>query len=356
MAANSPSLLDGLQGLITPDVLGKAASALGESDAAVRKGVSATVPAVLGSVAHHVDDPGFAAKLFEMVKSPANDGTALNNVGNLLSANSSAPIMSLGNKLLGTLFGGSTSSLSNSVAGFAGMKSSSAMSLLNFAAPLVLAFLGKRARKENLNAASLANLLRNERDAIEAAVPGPLAHLEPERERVVERERQPSMPPPSMERMTYATATPTKSSPLRWLLPLAAAIIAIALLVNLMGRDRATPAQSTQTVTAPTAAPAGTVFFESDQATLPANGQAALAPVVTYLQQNPNATAVVSGYHDPTGDPAMNEQLAQSRAEAVRSSLISAGIADSRIEMREPGTTQGGGTPEQARRVEVTVR
>jgi outer membrane protein OmpA-like peptidoglycan-associated protein len=235
------------------------------------------------------------------------------------------------------------------------MKSSSAMSLLNFAAPLVLAFLGKRARKDNLNAASLANLLRNERDSIEAAVPGPLAHFEPERERVVERERQPSMPPP-MERMTYATQAPAKRSPLRWLLPLAAAIVAIALLVNLLGRDRAGPAQTTQTVTAPTTAPTGTVFFESDQATLPANGQAALAPVVSYLQQNPNATAVVSGYHDPTGDPAMNEQLAQSRAEAVRSSLIAAGIPDSRIEMQRPGTTQGGGTPEQARRVEVTIR
>lgn len=351
MAATSPSLLDGLSGLITPDVLGKAASALGESDAAVRKGVSATVPAVLGSVASHVDDPGFAAKLFELVKSPANDGTALNNVGNLFSANSSAPIMGLGNKLLGSLFGGSTSSFTNSLAGFAGMKSSSAMSLLNFAAPLVLAFLGKRARKDNLNAASLANLLRNERDTIEAAVPGPLAHLEPERERV--HERQPSMPPP-MERMTYATQAPQKRSPLRWLLPLAAAIVAIALLVNLMGRDR--PAQTTQSVAAIPGAPTGSVFFDVDQATLPLNGQAALAPVIEYLQQNPNARAVVSGYHDPTGDPVTNEELARNRAEAVRSSLIAAGIPDSRIDMQKPVVTQGGGTMEEARRVEVTVR
>ena len=54
---------------------------LGESDTAVRKGVGATVPALLGGVASHVDDPGFASKLFDLVKSPANDSSVLNNIG-----------------------------------------------------------------------------------------------------------------------------------------------------------------------------------------------------------------------------------------------------------------------------------
>ena len=175
---SASTLLDGMTGLFTPDVLGKAASMLGESDTAVRKGVGATVPALLGGVASHVDDPGFASKLFDLVKSPANDGSVLNNIGSLFNTSTTTPIMGLGNKLLGSVFGGSTGNFSRSLAGFAGMKSSSAMSLLNFAAPLVLAFLGKRARKDNLNASSLATLLRNEKDTIEAAVPAPLAHLD----------------------------------------------------------------------------------------------------------------------------------------------------------------------------------
>lgn len=346
------SILDGVTGLFTPDVVHKAASALGESDSAITKGVSAAIPALLGSVASRADDPGFASSLFDLVKSPANDGGVLKDVGSLFGASGSSPMMGLGNKLLGSVFGGGTSNVSNNLAGYAGVKSSSAMALLNVAAPIVLAFLGKRARSEASSPTALAGLLRSEKDSIAAAVPGPLANVATRHDA------------PAMSTEMYRTRPPVeqKKSIWRWLLPAAAAAIALALILPMFGRREQNLPATTAVSPAPGATvpsatlPSGTVYFDVDQSSLPVNGNASLTPVISYLQANPGATAVVSGYHDSTGDQAANEVLARNRAESVQATLVAAGIDASRIEMQKPVVTEGGGTADQARRVEVTVR
>ena len=154
-----------------------------------------------------------------------------------------------------------------------------------------------------------------------------------------------------------------KKSIWRWLLPALAAVVALLVIVPMFGRkDSAVtsvmnaPAPAPGTAAPGAALPSGTVFFEVDQASLPGAGQAALIPVIEYMKTNPSATAVISGYHDASGDQAANEVIARSRAESVQATLVAAGIDASRIEMQKPGVTEGGGTAEQARRVEVTVR
>ena len=74
-----------------------------------------------------------------------------------------------------------------------------------------------------------------------------------------------------------------------------------------------------------------------------------LAPVAA------GGSAVVSGFNDPTGDAAKNEELAKQRAFAVRDALKSAGIADDKIQLKKPEATTGTGTNAEARRVEVAV-
>ncbi len=347
------TILDGVTGLFTPDVVHKAASVLGESDSAISKGVGAAIPALLGGVASRAEDPGFASSLYDLVKSPLNDGGVLKDVGSLFGASGTSPMMSLGNKLLGSLFGGGTSNVSNNLAGYAGVKSSSAMTLLNVAAPIVLAFLGKRARSEAASPTALAGMLRNEKDSIAAAMPGPLASA-------AIRPDAPGTSTPAMSSEMYRQRpAEEKKSIWRWLLPAAAAVIALALIVPMFGRKESTVTSvmnTPATTTAPTAAPSGTVYFDVDQAAMPGAGQAALIPVIDYLKTNPAATAVVSGFHDSSGDLAANEELAKSRAESVQATLVASGIDASRIEMQKPSVTEGGGSADQARRVEVTVR
>jgi OmpA-OmpF porin, OOP family len=357
------SLLDSLTTLITPDLASKAASMLGESDSGVRKGLGAALPVVLSGLASRADDAGFAGSLFDLVRSPANDDSVLNNISSLLGGGASSPMMGLGSSLLSSLFGGNVGSVANALASFAGVKSSTGSSLLNLAAPLVLGVLGKRVRSDGLNASSLGSLLLGQKDAFAAALPGPLANLRgwlagPARE----REAYAAAPAPVPER---------RSSIWRWLIPLLIALALLWLLSSLFSRKEqpaevstppaaaveSAPAPAVQPEVAPTTtAPTATVYFDVDQAALPAGSNTALSPVIDYLKTNPGTTAVISGYHDPTGDQAANEELAKNRAASVRDALVAAGVEASRINMEKPVVTTGGGTLADARRVEVTVR
>lgn len=64
---------------------------------------------------------------------------------------------------------------------------------------------------------------------------------------------------------------------------------------------------------------------------------------------------VISGFHDATGDPAKNAELAKQRAFAVRDALKAAGVAESGIELKKPETATGTGNNAEARRVEVVI-
>ena len=67
-------------------------------------------------------------------------------------------------------------------------------------------------------------------------------------------------------------------------------------------------------------------------------------------------TAVISGYHDTTGDPAQNEELAKQRALAVRDALKALGIGDDKLDLKKPEATTATGSNAEARRVEVSLQ
>jgi outer membrane protein OmpA-like peptidoglycan-associated protein len=102
--------------------------------------------------------------------------------------------------------------------------------------------------------------------------------------------------------------------------------------------------------------PAANLYFEVDRFDLPADAATTLAALVAFLKSNPAAVAVVSGYHDPTGNLEHNLELAKNRALAVRDFLVRQGIAQPRIDLAKPIETTGDGSLEEARRVEVSVR
>jgi outer membrane protein OmpA-like peptidoglycan-associated protein len=118
----------------------------------------------------------------------------------------------------------------------------------------------------------------------------------------------------------------------------------------------AAPVPATPTPAPAAPPPAAKLYFPLDKITLPQNTVAALLPVVTYLQANESAKASISGFHDPTGKKARNEELALNRARAARGALERAGIARERIVMQKPQVTTGSGGAAEARRVEVAVQ
>ncbi|HZF84732.1 MAG TPA: sodium-translocating pyrophosphatase [Burkholderiaceae bacterium] len=95
-------------------------------------------------------------------------------------------------------------------------------------------------------------------------------------------------------------------------------------------------------------------YFESGKAEVAPNAGAALADVVKAVQSG--STVLVSGYHDATGDPAKNAELAKQRAMNVAAALKMAGVPEDKVELAKPEQTQAGGPAAEARRVEVKAR
>jgi len=94
-------------------------------------------------------------------------------------------------------------------------------------------------------------------------------------------------------------------------------------------------------------------YFASAKADLAAGANKALADVVKGVAEGKKA--VISGFHDATGDAALNAELAKQRAFAVRDALKGLGVAEDKIELKKPEETTATGNNAEARRVEVAL-
>jgi len=94
-------------------------------------------------------------------------------------------------------------------------------------------------------------------------------------------------------------------------------------------------------------------YFASGSAELAAGASEALADVVKGVAAG--RKAVVSGFHDTTGDAAINEELAKKRAQTVQQVLLAQGVPADRIDLQKPAVSTGSGSNAQARRVEVEL-
>ncbi|MDZ4103794.1 MAG: OmpA family protein [Hydrogenophaga sp.] len=94
-------------------------------------------------------------------------------------------------------------------------------------------------------------------------------------------------------------------------------------------------------------------YFASGKADLAAGALVALGDAIAAAKAGKQL--VLSGFHDATGDPAFNAELAKQRALAVRDALMGAGVAESSMELKKPEQTTGTGNDAEARRVEVMI-
>lgn len=98
------------------------------------------------------------------------------------------------------------------------------------------------------------------------------------------------------------------------------------------------------------------LYFELGKSELPTDALAQLAPLLNAAKATGTAQWIISGYHDASGNPEANAELAKQRALAVRDLLTGAGVRPQSIELSKPMVTMGGADPREARRVEVSLR
>src|SRR5215831_11169310 len=173
MATNLVSLV---MQFLTPEMVGRIASALGLDRNNTNTAVGATVPALLAGLSNVAFQPGGAQKLVDAARQQT--GT-LGNFANMLGTRGQSSLIEKGSQMLSALLGGQDqNSLAQAVAKFAGLSQGPAGSLLGMLAPVVMGTIGQqRQQGRSLDAGGIADLLASQKDNIAAALPAGFANL-----------------------------------------------------------------------------------------------------------------------------------------------------------------------------------
>jgi outer membrane protein OmpA-like peptidoglycan-associated protein len=97
------------------------------------------------------------------------------------------------------------------------------------------------------------------------------------------------------------------------------------------------------------------VYFEVNSEALPVEATEALKKIATAAKEQPTKNVLISGFHDASGNPTKNADLAKRRAIAVRNALEAQGVSANRLVLEKPALTAGGTAPMEARRVEMRL-
>lgn len=98
------------------------------------------------------------------------------------------------------------------------------------------------------------------------------------------------------------------------------------------------------------------VYFASGSSALDEDGRASVQRAARTLSAGLAARVALSGYVDASGNAATNAELAKHRAFAVREALLAAGVPAEAVELRKPQQITAGGSPDEARRVDLLLQ
>jgi len=163
------NLIDEAKSLLPSDLISKAASSLGETESGIQRAVNGSIPTVLSGLLNQSSSTG-ASGVLDMVRN-ASGSNIMGNLGGLLSGSSMSGIGATVMGWLRSLFGDRLSNVTNSLASFAGIKPSSASSVMSLATPAVLGSVGNYVKENNLSASGLGSFLMTQKNSILNAVP-----------------------------------------------------------------------------------------------------------------------------------------------------------------------------------------
>jgi OmpA-OmpF porin, OOP family len=363
------SLVDDLTGQFKSQALGEAAAKLGESEGSVLRGLQTASATILGGLASKIGQSGVMKQAFDLANSTFSDSKVFENVRGLFSGNAASDGgNNAGTKLLAMLFGGSQWKITDKISQAAGIRPSSATTLMSVAAPVVLGVLGKHVQEEHLDPAGFSSLLQRESSGIRGLLPPALSNLL-------------GLSSPAV---LQAPKTISPGRPAYWIWPLVGLVVLMLALVWIASRNLgqvAGVAQGAATQVRTAAAGLGDFFktnladgvdlniprngiearlldfikdptrpvdaatwfefdrlsFDANSSNLRADSQEQLFNIAAILKAYPNVHIRIGGYTDNTGDAAANLQLSQARANSVQEQLITMGINPDRLEAKGYG-------------------
>ena len=168
--------MDFISQMITQQLAGSAshqiASRLGISEGTAQTAVSVAVPLLLAALARNASQPGGAQALHQAVAND-HDGSIFDNLSSYLGN----PQSGNGAGILGHVLGGDQGNVQNNLAQATGLDQSSAGSLMELVAPLVMGAVGQQQQQNGFDSAGLANYLGEQQQQQQAASPDMMGML-----------------------------------------------------------------------------------------------------------------------------------------------------------------------------------
>jgi hypothetical protein len=172
MATNLVSLV---MQFLTPEIIGRVATAFGLDRTLVQSAINAAVPGLLAGLGGVATQPGGAQKLAEAAKQET--GT-LGKFADMLGGGSQSTFIERGSQLLRSLLGaGDQNALVSAIGQFAGLGQGKSGSLLGMLAPIVMGTIAQQQGPRGLDASSIASLFASQKDNIAAALPADFGNL-----------------------------------------------------------------------------------------------------------------------------------------------------------------------------------
>jgi outer membrane protein OmpA-like peptidoglycan-associated protein len=355
MAAN---LVELVKGYLTPDILQKAGSFVGESETVTQKAMNGIVPTLIAAFANQASTTSGAEKLSRMLDAGKYDGSALNNLGSLFSGGETTrKAVTEGKDILSSLLGNKTEGLIDQIARLAGIRTGSASSLLALAVPLIMNLLGRQRSTIGQSPSALAALLGEQKGFLSGLLPAGIGSLLGWTGYETARPRE-----------TTAYVEPKRETP-GWLIPLLVlggiVLVALAWLLNRPAPVREIPVAARPAAkmtdlqlpggmkvsvpegsfnyslhqwlagTTDTTVPKRFIFdnlnFETGTTQLTPDSVPTVESLVVILKAYPAVAVRLEGHTDSTGDAATNKKLSLDRAIVVKEIMIKGGIPEERI-------------------------
>lgn len=174
------SLLESLANHLGQDQINQLANQIGATPDQTRSGIGATLPTILAGLARNAQQPEGAQQL-DSALAKNHDGSLLDHLGTLFGGNpQSAPVPDKavqGGSILDHVLGGRQQRVADSAARGSGLSQGQILKLMAMLAPVVLAYLGRRRKEENLSPAQLGETLQRESAAVDSAGGGMISRM-----------------------------------------------------------------------------------------------------------------------------------------------------------------------------------
>ncbi|AQG78845.1 OmpA family protein [Spirosoma montaniterrae] len=166
------TLFDSLTDVLNPDVVTRIADYIDEPVDKTRKAVNGLVYTITGGLMKRTTTEIGVNQLFNHIQKGRYDGSLLDNLTTVLREPAQTnTLITQGNDVISHLLPAMKSSIGSMISTYAGIRNSSAISLLGLTTTIVLHMLGRRVKDQKLDADTLASSLFAERDALVNAVP-----------------------------------------------------------------------------------------------------------------------------------------------------------------------------------------